>query len=113
HSAAPPGAWLHCRYGCRRSRASSQRRGNWRGQWPEPLWYRPPDARLGQLQVYRFRATRVRLDVERHALAFAKIADPGRLNSGGVDENVLRAAIRRNEAEALLRIEEFYSSDSH
>src|SRR6185312_12708806 len=55
----------------------------------------------------------IRLDVERHLLAFRQRTHAGRFDGGGVDEHVLAAIVRRDETEALGGIKEFYCSDSH
>ena len=77
------------------------------------------DAKAGRLshalrgfQVDSLRSARIRLDVKRNALTFVEAAHSGALNGRGVDEHVLAAAFRRDEAEALLRVEKFNSSDS-
>jgi len=44
---------------------------------------------------------------------FVEAAHAGCFNGCGVDEHVLVAAFRRDEAEALLGIEKLYCSDSH
>src|SRR5258705_49992 len=58
-------------------------------------------------------AARIALGVELHLLAFTQAADAGALQRGGVDENVLLAVVRLNEAEAFLIIVEFNGTRSH
>src|SRR5690606_21653739 len=52
----------------------------------------------------------VRLDVEGDLLAVDEGAHARRLDGGDVDEHVLRAAVRRDEAEALGGVEEFHGA---
>jgi len=56
---------------------------------------------------------RIRLDVERHLLAFREAADARRFERGGVDEHVLGAAFRRDESETLGGIEELHGTVGH
>ena len=51
-------------------------------------------------------AARIVLSLELHLLAFAQAIDAGALQSGGVNENVLVAAVRLDEAEAFLVVVE-------
>ena len=53
------------------------------------------------------------LGVERNLLTLAEAAHSGTLQRGGVNKHILAAAIRLDEAEALLIIIEFHSSGSH
>src|SRR5690348_16059505 len=61
--------------------------------------------RLGELQVGRLGAARIRLDVERHALTFLQAPHAGRFNGCGMDEHVLAAAFGRDEAKAFGGVE--------
>src|SRR6185437_15502712 len=65
------------------------------------------------LEIGRLGAARIRLDVERDLLALVQRAHAGRLDRGGVDEHVLAAAFRRDEAKALGGIEELNGTDRH
>src|SRR5258706_10006890 len=60
-----------------------------------------------------FAGTAVFLRVEGDLLTFAETANAGALQSGGVDEHVLAAIIRRDEAETLLTIVELYGARNH
>jgi hypothetical protein len=51
--------------------------------------------------------------VEGDLLAFAQAADAGALERGGVDEHVLAAIVRLDEAEALLVVVEFHGARNH
>src|ERR1700738_1842402 len=51
--------------------------------------------------------------VERHLLAFAQAGHPGALEGRGVDEHVLAAVVRLDEAIALLIIVELHSARIH
>ena len=53
------------------------------------------------------------LDVELDALVFLERAKAGPMDLGIVDENVLPAAVRSDEAEALFAVEPFHSSLCH
>src|SRR5690349_4089730 len=70
---------------------------------------------LHGLQVLRgaFATARVADDLERNLLAFRETADPGALDGGNVDEHVLRAIIRLNEAVALGAVEPFHGASGH
>src|SRR5262245_24117596 len=68
---------------------------------------------LGEFQVNGLGSARIRLDVERNALAFAQRADAGCFQRRRMDENVLAAAFRRNETKTFLRIEELHCSHGH
>lgn len=46
-------------------------------------------------------------------LAFVQITDASAFNCADMDENVLSAIIRLNEAEAFLRIKPFYGAGAH
>src|SRR5215469_4829018 len=65
------------------------------------------------LEVRGLGATGIRHDVERDLLAFVQGAHARRFHGSGMDEHVLAAAFRRDEAKALGGIEEFHGSDSH
>ena len=67
---------------------------------------------LGELKPDRLRALAhaVRLDLEGHPLTIGEVADAGGLERGHVDEDVLRAALGGDEAEAFRRIEELYGA---
>ena len=58
-------------------------------------------------------ATRIVLGVELYLLAFAQALDAGALKRGGVDEHVLLAVVRLDEAEAFLVVVEFDGAVSH
>src|SRR5690606_15859124 len=77
----------------------------------------PPEggaAELQQLQVHsRGLAVTAALEVVADLLAFDEGADAGLLEGRHVDERVLAAIFRSNEAEALGRIEELYGSVDH
>ncbi len=76
----------------------------------------PPDftkvfkPELDGLQIRRLGAARVGNDVERHFLAFIQGAQARRFDGRGMDEHVLAAAFRRDEAKALGGVEELYGS---
>ena len=72
-----------------------------------------PIADLDRLQIHGLRAFGIRLDVKGHALAFRQGAHAGRFNCCRMDEHVLAAAFRRDEAKAFVRIEELHCSDRH
>jgi hypothetical protein len=63
-----------------------------------------------EVNSLRTLAHTVWLDVEADLLAVDERAQARSLDSGDVDENVLRAAIRRNEAEAFGCVEELYGT---
>src|SRR3954469_10003459 len=65
------------------------------------------------LQIGRLGAPRVGLDVERHLLPFVEAAQAGCFHGRDMDEHVLAAAFRGNEAETFGGIEEFNSTDGH
>src|SRR5690348_2751261 len=65
------------------------------------------------LEIGRLGAPRVGLDVERHLLPFGQGTQAGRFHGRGMDEHVLAAAFRSDEAETLACIEEFDSTDGH
>ena len=50
------------------------------------------------------------LGVERDLLTFAKVPHPSAFKRSRVDEHVLAAVIRRNEAKAFLIVVEFYGA---
>jgi hypothetical protein len=54
--------------------------------------------------------TRVVARVEIHLLTLAQAIDAGALQRGGMDEYILIAIVRPNEAEASLIVEEFHGS---
>jgi hypothetical protein len=64
----------------------------------------------GELQIDGLRAATVLLDRERHFRAFFKRRKTGALDCGNVDENILAAIFRRDEAEATGRIKELYGA---
>ena len=72
-----------------------------------------PIAGLDGLQVHGLGAFGIRLDVEGYALAFRKGAHARRFDRRCMDEHVLAAAFRRDEAKAFVRIEELHCSDRH
>src|SRR5437868_14122531 len=51
-------------------------------------------------------AARIVRGVERHLLTLVEAMDAGALERGGVDEHVLVAVVRRDEAEAFLSVVE-------
>jgi hypothetical protein len=53
------------------------------------------------------------LGIEGNLLAFDQSAHSGTLERGGVDENVLAAVVRLNEAEAFLVIVKLYGARIH
>ena len=62
----------------------------------------------------RFLATlAIVLKLEADFLTFPKVGHSSSLNCGNVDENVLAAAVRLNETEALRRIEPLNRARSH
>jgi hypothetical protein len=69
--------------------------------------------RSDELQIYGFRAALVGFDVEADTLAFIETAKTRSLNGSHVDEDVLAAAFRRDESEALCGVEELDLTDSH
>src|SRR5690242_21243621 len=72
---------------------------------------RAPPCALGVLQIDGFRAARIGLNVKGHALAFREDAHARGLDRCRMHENVFAAAVRSDEAEAFLGIEELYCSD--
>src|ERR1700742_3510009 len=68
---------------------------------------------LDGLQIRRLGAARVRNDVERHFLAFVQRTHASRFDGCGMDEHVLAAAFRRDEAKTFGGVEELYGSDGH
>src|SRR5205814_6051192 len=72
-----------------------------------------PKVALGRLEIDGLAAPCIRLNVELNALTFGKVAHARRFDGRGMDENVLAAAFRCNEAEAFGSVEEFYCSDRH
>src|SRR5262249_5065717 len=77
--------------------------------------HRSPYAKLlDGLQVGRgFAALTVLFELERHLLAIGQAAHASALNSGNVDEHVLAAAFRRDEAEALGGVEKLNGTRGH
>src|SRR6476646_10716148 len=73
----------------------------------------PPINWLGRLQVDGLAAFRIRLDFERHALALVQAVHSRHLERRGVNEHVLAAVFRRDEAEALAGVEKLHCSDRH
>jgi hypothetical protein len=61
----------------------------------------------------RFAFSWVCHNVEGHALSLIEAAPAGSLDGTDVNENIAGAVVRRNEAEALLVIEELYGTDCH
>lgn len=64
-------------------------------------------------ELYRFRplAALVRFCFERNPHTFCEVLQAGLLQSRDVDEDVVPAAVRLDEPETLLFVEEFDSSD--
>jgi len=58
-------------------------------------------------------AARIVLGVELHLLAFTKALDAGAFERGGMDEDVLLAIVRLDEAEALLVVVELNGARNH
>jgi hypothetical protein len=75
----------------------------------------PSRCRLDGAQVLgsRLAASAVCDDVEGHLLAFAKAAHAGAFDRADMNEDILAAVLRLNEAEALLAVEPLYSSPDH
>src|SRR5690606_12435131 len=73
------------------------------------------DNSLGGLKVGSrgLAAAAVRLDLEGDLLALAELAHAGALDGGRVDEDVLAAVIRLDEAEALVDVVEFHGPGLH
>src|SRR5690606_32575702 len=102
----------------RSQRVHDAEKGIERRPWPALAFVarRPKAAlrRLQQLQVHsRGLAVTAALEVVADLLAFDEGADAGLLEGRHVDERVLAAIFRSNEAEALGRIEELYGSVDH
>src|ERR1700760_1849153 len=68
---------------------------------------------LDGLQIRRPGAARVGDAVDRHFLAFVQRTHASRFDGRGMDEHVLAAAFRRDEAKTLGGVEELYGSDGH
>ena len=69
---------------------------------------------IGAAQIdCRFLAITAGLDVIGHALVLVQRAEASSLHGRDVDEAVLSAIFRLNEAIALVFVKEFYGSDSH
>lgn len=60
-----------------------------------------------------FAAIAAGLDLERHLLSVRKAGQAGPFDGGDVDENVLTARIRLDEAEAFLGIEKLHGAVRH
>ena len=75
----------------------------------------PLCARLGELKIARrgLTGTPVRLNLEGDLLAFDEAAQTGSFERADMDEHVLPAVIRLNEAIALLTIIPFYDTHIH
>ena len=70
--------------------------------------------RLRQGEVGRaFAAIAAGFDLERHLLSVRKTGQTGAFDGGDVDEDVLAARFRLDEAEAFLRIEKFHGAVGH
>jgi hypothetical protein len=65
------------------------------------------------LEIDRFGALLVRLDVEGHMLAFIEAPKSRGLHSGDVDKHILAAAFRRDESKTLGGIEKFDLAGRH
>src|SRR6478735_4258143 len=75
---------------------------------------RPLPERSGVLQVDGAGlAALVLLEIVGHALLLIERAHAGLLDRADVNEGVVAAALGRDEAEALVGIEEFYGADRH
>ena len=72
-----------------------------------------PRAGLGRAEVHRFRAAAVGFDVEFDNLAVSQRVQAGCLHGSDVNEDVLFATFRRDEAEAFGGVEEFNGAFGH
>src|SRR5579871_4350865 len=68
---------------------------------------------LSRFQIDGLAAARVRLDVEGDLVAFVERAHARRFDGRGMDEYVLAAAFRSDEAEAFCGVEELDCTDCH
>src|SRR5665213_1536900 len=68
---------------------------------------------LGRLQIRGGELAALGHDVVADLLAFTEAGHAGLLDGRDVDEHVIAAVNRSDEAEALLRIEEFYDTCRH
>jgi hypothetical protein len=66
-----------------------------------------------RLEIGRFGAAGIRLDVERHFLAFREAPHSSRFNGRDMDEYVLAAALWRDESETLCGVEKLHCTDGH
>src|SRR5262249_761010 len=78
-----------------------------------PQKRRTSDSRLGDLQVFRLRLAAIFHEVILHDLIFIEGGEPGTLDSGDVDEDVLLADLRLDEAITLGRVEPFDGTPGH
>jgi hypothetical protein len=74
---------------------------------------RKPLADLLHPQIFRRFLAAVRDDIERHLGAIRQTVQAGLLDGRNMDENVLAAAIRRDEAITLLAVKPFHCSTRH
>jgi hypothetical protein len=75
-----------------------------------------PTRQLGQsLKVVgrHLAALAVGDELEAYLLTFAQVAEPSPFDSADMDEGIIAAVIRLDEAEALLGVEPFHGSRSH
>ena len=74
---------------------------------------RKPLADLLHPQIFRRFLAAVRADIERHLDAIRQAVQAGLLDGRNMDENVLAAAIRRDEAITLLAVKPFHCPTRH
>ena len=74
---------------------------------------RKPLANLLHPQIFRRFLAAVRDDIERHLGAIRQAVQAGLLDGRNMDENVLAAAIRRDEAITLLAVKPFHCPARH
>src|SRR5260370_34456245 len=72
-----------------------------------------PASNGAQLVGGRLAGSLILSELIRQLLAFVQVRHPGALNRADVNEDILAAIIRLDEAKTLLRIEPFDSSGAH
>jgi hypothetical protein len=77
-----------------------------------PQW-RDADLCLPEVCRGGLAASSIHFGVEAHFLTFAERTHTGALDRADVNEHVLIAAIRSNESEAFVDVEELHCSDRH
>src|SRR3954454_3087198 len=92
-------------------------------EWPEtkmggrsrPSRFRITSGNSERPKAFRraFAATRIAHDLEGNLLTFLEAADTGTLHSGNMNENILGAVIRLDEAITLGAIEPFHCASGH